>query len=61
MFYIYDSYHNSGAEWKELLSPSGMITVRGTSLDAIFIALLVESRHKEEILKVASDDLHSFF
>lgn len=46
VYYIYDSYRTAVDEWKELLELGGVSTVRGTSLDGVFLGLVVEPRHK---------------
>lgn len=51
MYYIYDSYLIPPAAWRELLSPKGNISVRGTEYDGIFIALLVDMQQRFDIKK----------
>ena len=46
VFYIYDSYLSSSRSWSSLLSRSGKHSIRNTNLDAIFLGLVVELRHK---------------
>ena len=46
VFYIYDSYLNSPESWHALLSKEGKYSIRGTEIDAVFLGLLVELRHK---------------
>ena len=61
MFYIYDSYQSPSSEWKELLSVSGSISVRKTPLDALYIGLLVESKHFEELVSADFDGFYTYF
>ena len=46
VFYIYDSYLNTPDSWHAYLSKNGKHSIRGTELDAVFLGLLVELRHK---------------
>lgn len=61
MLYIYDSYHNSKEEWRQLLSPQGDISVRGTALDAVYIGLMVESNHLEDLAFGGFDGFYTYF
>ncbi len=61
LFYIYDSYLTPAKEWQRLLSPKGEITVRNTELDAIFIGLVVEYKHRNEIKAAGFDGFYTYF
>ncbi|XP_052809689.1 glycoprotein endo-alpha-1,2-mannosidase-like [Mya arenaria] len=61
LLYIYDSYLTSADKWAEIMKPGGRETVRGTELDAIFIGLLVERTHQNEILKAGFDGFYTYF
>lgn len=62
LFYIYDSYHTSAADWASILNPDGALSVRGSELDAIFIGLIVEPKHKTELLVQAGfDGYYTYF
>lgn len=50
LFYVYDSYQTSASDWATLLKVDSDISIRNTELDAIFIGLIVEARHKMELL-----------
>uniref|UniRef100_H3ARM4 Mannosidase endo-alpha like n=1 Tax=Latimeria chalumnae TaxID=7897 RepID=H3ARM4_LATCH len=61
MFYIYDSYLTPPESWANLLTQSGSHTVRNTPYDGIFIALIVEERHKHDILSAGFDGMYTYF
>jgi len=61
MFYLYDSYIIPAPDWAQLLSQHGKITVRGTPYDAIYIGLLVEQKHKNEIIQGGFDGFYTYF
>ncbi|XP_069743196.1 glycoprotein endo-alpha-1,2-mannosidase-like isoform X1 [Narcine bancroftii] len=61
MFYIYDSYLTSPESWANLFSVSGSSSVRNTQYDALFIALIVEEKHKNEILQAGFDGMYTYF
>ena len=53
---VYDSYGTEVSEWARLLSRDGDLTVRGTELDAIFLALYVERERDEALILRGSFD-----
>lgn len=61
LFYIYDSYLTSSESWSELLTPTGSHSVRGSAYDSVFIALIVEERHKHDILAGGFDGMYTYF
>ncbi|XP_067840869.1 glycoprotein endo-alpha-1,2-mannosidase-like isoform X2 [Heptranchias perlo] len=61
MFYIYDSYLTSPGSWANLISVSGSHSLRNTQYDALFIALIVEEKHKNEILQAGFDGMYTYF
>lgn len=61
MFYVYDSYLTPAIAWKELLSPKGNLSVRGTDVDALFIGLLVDIQHRYHIKKSQFDGFYTYF
>ena len=61
LIYIYDSYLVGASQWAEILDKHGEHTVRGTDIDAIFIGLLVEGKHQNEILKAGFDGFYTYF
>lgn len=61
MFYIYDSYITKPKTWANLLTPSGSQSVRGSPYDGLFIALLVEEKHKYDILQSGFDGIYTYF
>ncbi|XP_046896021.1 glycoprotein endo-alpha-1,2-mannosidase-like protein [Hypomesus transpacificus] len=60
-FYIYDSYLTPPEAWSDLLTPAGSHSLRGTAYDAVFIALIVEERHKHDILAGGFDGMYTYF
>ena len=61
IMYIYDSYRIKAEEWKRLFSIKGDLSIRGTNLDAIFIGLLVEFRHRQDIKQGKFDGFYTYF
>jgi len=61
LFYIYDSYRTKPSEWARLLSSRGDISIRNTELDAVFIGLLVEYKHRVDIKKAGFDGFYTYF
>ncbi|XP_062848240.1 glycoprotein endo-alpha-1,2-mannosidase-like protein [Trichomycterus rosablanca] len=61
LFYIYDTYMTAPEAWAELLSSTGTRSLRGTQYDGIFIALIVEDRHKQDILAGGFDGMYTYF
>ena len=45
LVYVYDSYHTSPAEWRKLLGPPSLESIRGTPFDCFVVCLYVESHH----------------
>ena len=48
-------------EWKSLLLPRGPLTIRGTSLDAVVIGLLVEHQHFKQLDLNGFDGFYTYF
>ncbi|KAM9317284.1 glycoprotein endo-alpha-1,2-mannosidase [Gastrophryne carolinensis] len=61
MFYIYDSYITNPEKWANLLTASGSQSIRNTPYDGIFIALLVEEKHKSDVKRGGFDGLYTYF
>ncbi|XP_076420131.1 glycoprotein endo-alpha-1,2-mannosidase isoform X2 [Peromyscus maniculatus bairdii] len=61
MFYVYDSYITKPKVWANLLTPSGSQSVRNSPYDGLFIALLVEEKHKDDILQSGFDGIYTYF
>ncbi|XP_076834912.1 glycoprotein endo-alpha-1,2-mannosidase [Brachyhypopomus gauderio] len=61
LFYIYDSYLLSPDVWAQLLKSAGKRSIRDTPYDGVFVALLVEEKHKEEILAAGFDGIYTYF
>lgn len=61
LFYIYDSYRITTSEWQRLLTVNGDLSVRNTMLDAMFIGLLVEYKHRFDIKKAGFDGFYTYF
>ncbi|XP_051053893.1 glycoprotein endo-alpha-1,2-mannosidase isoform X2 [Phodopus roborovskii] len=61
MFYVYDSYITKPKVWANLLTPSGSQSVRSSPYDGLFIALLVEEKHKYDILQSGFDGIYTYF
>lgn len=61
LFYVYDSYLLNSEQWAKLLKHTDSNSIRDTPYDAIFIALLVEEKHKRDILTAGFDGLYTYF
>lgn len=61
LFYIYDSYLQSADVWAQMLKTTGKRSIRDTPYDGIFIALLVEEKHKREIVDAGFDGIYTYF
>lgn len=61
MFYVYDSYITKPDVWANLLTSSGSQSVRNSPYDGLFIALLVEEKHKNDILQSGFDGIYTYF
>jgi len=48
-------------EWKRILTSRGDLSVRNTELDAVFIGLLVEYKHRFDIKKAGFDGFYTYF
>ncbi|KAM4865636.1 glycoprotein endo-alpha-1,2-mannosidase isoform 1-T4 [Thomomys bottae] len=61
LFYVYDSYITKPEKWANLLTTSGSHSVRNSPYDGLFIALLVEEKHKNDILQGGFDGIYTYF
>ena len=61
VFYLYDSYRVTSEQWRRLLGPHGDLSVRGTELDAAFLALLVDFKHRADIKRAQFDGFFTYF
>jgi len=61
LYYLYDSYHIPVSEWARLLQPSGDLTVRDTTQDAMFVNLLVEADDRKSLLEAGFDGFYTYF
>ncbi|XP_060789674.1 glycoprotein endo-alpha-1,2-mannosidase [Neoarius graeffei] len=61
LFYVYDSYLQSPDIWAQLLKRTGKTSIRNTPYDGIFIGLLVEEKHKAEVLAAGFDGIYTYF
>lgn len=61
LFYVYDSYLMNSEQWAKLLKHTESNSIRDTPYDAIFVALLVEEKHKRDILTAGFDGIYTYF
>ena len=61
IIYIYDSYKNEAREWAKIFKHDGEYSVRSTDIDCIAIALLVDSGHKQFVLRGGFDGFYTYF
>eukprot|EP01106_Pelomyxa_sp_JSP_P004561 TRINITY_DN1712_c0_g1_i4.p1 TRINITY_DN1712_c0_g1~~TRINITY_DN1712_c0_g1_i4.p1 ORF type:complete len:253 (+),score=67.54 TRINITY_DN1712_c0_g1_i4:55-813(+) len=59
--YVYDSYHTSAAEWATVLTRAGGRSVRGTSSDAVVLALLVTPDDWSLVSRGGFDGVYTYF
>ena len=61
-YYIYDSYLVPADQWKTLLGHSGgHDSIRGTALDGIFLGLVVERTHLDQLIRSGFDGYYTYF
>ncbi|KAK1793138.1 hypothetical protein P4O66_011546 [Electrophorus voltai] len=61
LYYIYDSYLQSPDSWAQMLKRTGERSIRNTLYDGVFIALLVEEKHMQDILAAGFDGIYTYF
>lgn len=61
VYYIYDSYLVKSSDWAELFTSGGSISIRNTEYDGIFLGLLVERQHKENVASAGFDGYYTYF
>jgi len=61
LFYIYDSYLVKSEDWAQLFRPDAAMTVRGTNLDGLYIGLVVEERHRIDLMSAGFDGYYTYF
>lgn len=61
LFYIYDSYLIGKDNWASIFQPGGKLSVRGTPFDGVFIGLLVQENHKQELVTSGFDGFYTYF
>jgi glycoprotein endo-alpha-1,2-mannosidase len=61
MVYVYDTYLNPAAEWAALFSREGAHTIRGTGIDHIIIALVLEARDRTFMRDAHVDGFYTYF
>lgn len=59
--YIYDSYKSAAREWAKIFKHDGEYSVRGTDIDCVAIALLVDSAHMQFVLRGGFDGFYTYF
>lgn len=61
VYYVYDSYHIPAYQWGRLLKSEGDLSIRGTSFDAVFIGLWLQSQDGRELHSGGFDGMYSYF
>lgn len=61
LVYLYDSYLNTAQEWANVLQPGRPESIRGTDVDSIVLALLVEQSHLKSIVDGGFDGFYTYF
>ncbi|XP_050092880.1 glycoprotein endo-alpha-1,2-mannosidase-like protein [Anopheles aquasalis] len=60
LFYIRKAYRIADSEWKRLLSRNGILTIRGTSYDAIVLAHIATKDHKSMVRRAGFDGFYTY-
>ncbi|KXJ69164.1 hypothetical protein RP20_CCG028474 [Aedes albopictus] len=60
IFYIRKAYQIVDAEWMRLLSRNGILTIRGTSYDAIVLAHISTKEHKSIVRRGGFDGFYTY-
>jgi molybdenum cofactor synthesis domain-containing protein len=61
MFYVYDSYLTPAEQWKTVLSPKGIQTIRNTRYDSVVIGLWVKEHEQAFMTEGHFDGYYSYF
>jgi len=61
LIYVYDSYHTKAEEWRQLLTPSGSLSIRNTRNDAVVIALYVDRKDASMLNVGGFDGIYTYF
>jgi len=62
IYYIYDSYLVPDDQWIALLSRNGgENSVRGTALDGVFLGLIVDRTHVDQLVRCGFDGYYTYF
>lgn len=60
-YYIYDSYHTTPSDWAKLLTKDGEFSIRNTPYDGLFIGLVVDVKHLEELRHGGFNGYYTYF
>ena len=61
LFYIYDSYLTSAAQWATLLAPDGNQTIRDTPYDSVMVGLWVKNKDGLALHAAHFDGYYTYF
>ena len=61
LFYVYDSYQVTSAEWARVLKPSGDFSIRATDADCVVLGLILSTSDVDEIQKSGLDGAYTYF
>lgn len=61
LWYVYDSYRFSAAEWARLLSKEGDLSLRDTDADALFIGLWVQENEQDFFKHSGFNGFYTYF
>ena len=62
VLYVYDSYHISASKWATVLRADGTDSIRGKENgDAVFLALVVDRKHVDEVAHGGWDGFYTYF
>lgn len=61
VYYVYDSYHVSPADWAEVLCAGRPGSLRGGAADGVFFGLWLDHRHGEDLRRGCFDGFYTYF
>lgn len=61
LFYVYDSYKISNADWQNIASVNGSSTIRGTDIDSLLIGLAIKLDDVKAMREAGFDGVYTYF
>ncbi|XP_058065077.1 glycoprotein endo-alpha-1,2-mannosidase-like protein, partial [Anopheles bellator] len=60
LFYVRKAYRILDSDWKRLLTRNGILSIRGTSYDAIVLAAIASEDHKSMVRRAGFDGFYTY-